>query len=64
MYEEQTFDAIMQRMLERIPDTLDKRESSPVYMALAPAAVNWHHCMLDLIACWRRHSAIQHRGST
>ena len=39
MYEEQTFDAIMQRMLERIPDTLDKRESSPVYMALAPAAV-------------------------
>lgn len=39
MYEEQTFDAIMQRMLERIPDTLDKRESSPIYMALAPAAV-------------------------
>jgi len=39
VYEEQTFDAIMQRMLERIPDTLDKRESSPVYMALAPAAV-------------------------
>ena len=25
---------------------------------------NWHRCMLDLIACWRRHSAIQHRGST
>ena len=64
MYEEQTFDAIMQRMLERIPDTLDKRESSPVYMALAPAAVELASLYVDLIACWRRHSAIQHRGST
>lgn len=39
MFEEQTFEAIMKRMLDRIPDTMDKRESSPIYAALAPAAV-------------------------
>lgn len=39
MYEDQTFEVILQRMLARIPDTMDKRESSPVYAALAPAAV-------------------------
>lgn len=39
MYENQTFEVIMKRMLERIPDTMDKRESSPIYAALAPAAV-------------------------
>ena len=39
MYEEQTFETIMNRMLSRIPNTMDKRESSPIYAALAPAAV-------------------------
>lgn len=37
-YEEQTFEAILQRMLDRIPDTVDKREGSIIYDALAPAA--------------------------
>lgn len=39
MYEHITFEIILQRMLDRIPDQLDKRESSPIYNALAPAAV-------------------------
>lgn len=39
MYEDQTFDVILQRMLSRVPETMDKRESSPIYAALAPAAV-------------------------
>jgi len=39
MYEHITFEVILQRMLDRIPDQLDKRESSPIYNALAPAAV-------------------------
>ncbi|MFD2329111.1 baseplate J/gp47 family protein [Cohnella sp. GCM10020058] len=38
MYEAQTFGAILQRMLNRIPDTMDKREGSIIYDALAPAA--------------------------
>jgi uncharacterized phage protein gp47/JayE len=39
MYENVTFESILQRMLDRVSDQLDKRESSPIYNALAPAAV-------------------------
>lgn len=39
MYEDQTFDEIMERMLQRVPDDFDKREGSIIYDALAPAAV-------------------------
>lgn len=39
MYENITFETILQRMLDRIPNTLDKREGSVIYDALAPAAV-------------------------
>ncbi|GIP35513.1 baseplate J/gp47 family protein [Paenibacillus sp. J2TS4] len=38
MYEQQTFEAILKRMLNRIPADLDKREGSIIYDALAPAA--------------------------
>ena len=33
-----TFDYIMNRMLESVRDTVDKREGSIIYDALAPAA--------------------------
>lgn len=39
MFEEVTFEAVLDRMLDRIDDTYDKRESSPIYAALAPAAL-------------------------
>lgn len=39
MYESITYEDILQRMLDRIPSTIDKREGSIVYDALAPAAV-------------------------
>jgi len=39
MYENVTFESILQRMLDRVSDQLDKRESSPIYNALAPVAV-------------------------
>ena len=39
MYEDQTFDVIMVRMLGRVPDSFDKREGSVIYDALAPAAM-------------------------
>lgn len=39
MYEHITFEYIMQRMLDGVSDTFDKREGSIIYDALAPAAV-------------------------
>jgi uncharacterized phage protein gp47/JayE len=38
MYEANTYESILKRMLDRIPDTLDKREGSIIFDALAPAA--------------------------
>ncbi len=38
MYEQQTYDAILNRMLARVPGDVDKREGSIIYDALAPAA--------------------------
>lgn len=37
-YSSQTMEAILERMLNRVPDGLDKREGSVIYDALAPAA--------------------------
>lgn len=39
MFEEFTFDALMDRMLTHVSDDLDKREGSIIYDALAPAAL-------------------------
>ncbi len=38
MYETFTYEDILQRMLNRIPNTIDKREGSVIFDALAPAA--------------------------
>ena len=39
MYENMTYEVILQKMLDRVPDTMNKREGSIIYDALAPAAV-------------------------
>ncbi|GAK11407.1 LOW QUALITY PROTEIN: phage baseplate [Geomicrobium sp. JCM 19039] len=39
MFENETFPVIMERMLERLPDDLDKREGSIIWKALAASAV-------------------------
>ena len=39
MYENITYEDILERMLDKIPSTMDKREGSIIYDALAPAAV-------------------------
>lgn len=39
MYENQTFESIMERMLSKVDSTLDKREGSVIYDALAPCAL-------------------------
>jgi uncharacterized phage protein gp47/JayE len=39
VYEDQTFEVILQRLLDRIPDDVDKRKDSVIYDALAAAAL-------------------------
>lgn len=49
MYEgdEYQFDAILERMLARVPDEMDKREGSVIYDALAPAAMEMAESYVD-----------------
>lgn len=48
MYEDQTFETILQRMLDRVPDSLDKREGSIIYDAMAPAAIELAQMYVEL----------------
>ncbi|WP_019908292.1 baseplate J/gp47 family protein [Paenibacillus sp. HW567] len=48
MYEDQTYEALLERMLERIPAGLDKREGSIIYDALAPAAAEMAQMYIEL----------------
>ena len=46
--DEMTFDYIMNRMLESVLDTVDKREGSIIYDALAPAAAELAKAYMEL----------------
>lgn len=48
LYESQTFEAILERMLARIPDSMDKREGSVIYDALAPNAAELAQAYVEL----------------
>lgn len=48
MYENMTYERILKRMLDRVPDDLDKREGSVVYNAIAPAAVELQNLYIEL----------------
>ncbi len=48
MYEEITYEDILDRMLDRVPDDMDKREGSLIYDALAPAAVEMQLMYIEL----------------
>ncbi len=48
MYESMTYEAILQRMLDLVPNTLDKREGSVIYDALAPAAAELAQAYIEL----------------
>lgn len=48
MYEHMTFDVIMQRMLAEVPDTVDKREGSVIWDALAPAALELQLAYIEM----------------
>lgn len=55
MFEDQTFEAIMERMLNSISADIDTREGSVIYNALAPAAAElaksyiWLDTVLELV---------------
>ena len=48
MYENITFESILQGMLDRIPNTFDKREGSVIYDALAPAALELQNAYIAM----------------
>jgi uncharacterized phage protein gp47/JayE len=48
MYENVTFESIMERALARVPSTMDKREGSVIWDAIAPAAVEIQNLYIQL----------------
>ena len=48
MYESQTFDVILKRMLDRVSSSLDKREGSIIYDVAAPAANELQNAYINL----------------
>jgi uncharacterized phage protein gp47/JayE len=50
MYENITYEKILQKMLDRVPNSIDKREGSIIYDALAPAAVELQLMYIELDA--------------
>lgn len=48
MYEHITYESILQRMLDKIPNVFDKREGSIIYDALAPAAIELQNIYIEL----------------
>lgn len=48
IYSNMTFDRIINEMLHRVPNTIDKREGSIIYDALAPAAKELEQAYIEL----------------
>lgn len=48
MYESLTFDVLLKRMLDRVSNSLDKREGSIIYDATAPAANELQNAYINL----------------
>lgn len=48
MYEEQTYEVILQRMLDRVPDKLDKRPSSLIYDTHSATAIELQNLYIEL----------------
>ena len=51
IYDNFTFENLMERMLERIDDKLDKREGSIIWDALAPAALELEALYIEEFLC-------------
>lgn len=54
MFEHMTFNSILQEMLDRVPDDVDKREGSIIYDALAPTAMEFAEMYSNMDLLLRR----------
>lgn len=63
MFETNTYEAILQRLLDRIPDTMDKREGAVIYDALAPAAIELNLAYIALEYLLKQILQIRQTGS-
>lgn len=50
MFEDMTFEVLMQRMLAKVPENMDKREGSIIYDAIAPVAIEFVKAYISLDA--------------
>ena len=48
MYEDNTYEVILQRMLDRVPDKFDKREGSIIWDTHSPTAIELQILYLEL----------------
>lgn len=64
MYENQTYDAIMARLLAAVPDTLDKREGSFIWDALSPAALELAQAYFNLDIAYQQTFAADASGES
>ena len=48
MYENETYEVILERMLNRVSDKLDKRPSSPIYDTHSPTAIEFQILYIEL----------------
>ena len=48
MYEDQTYEVILDRMLNRVSDKLDKRPSSPIYDLHSASAIEFQILYIEL----------------
>lgn len=62
MYEAQTYEAILQRMMDRVPAEVDKRQGSILFDALAPAAAELAEAYVQLDGMLRLFSASTSSG--
>ena len=64
MYENMTFENIMDRCLSRVSASVDKREGSIVYDAIAPAAAELAIMYIELATFWTGPSRTPKPGTT
>ena len=48
MYEDQTYETILERMLDRVPDKFDKREGSVIWDTHSPTAIEFQTLYIEL----------------
>ena len=53
MYEHVTYESLLERMLARVPDKLDKREGSVIWDTHSPAAIELQILYIELDAVLR-----------